>query len=452
MSGYNPNFLSTKIELPKFALRLEGKVLSKPELRDTVYRDYIHYTLAMHEHRRSPIFAALNIDQSSFISVDRGGWDIDDLIGAENQMDNAYYYKNRWDRGHIARRASAAWGDSIRDARAASDSTMFFTNACLQFDSFNQDEWLAMEDWVRSLKADKDNKITVFSGPIYGDSSLFVSPENRKPAEIPAAFFKVVCFINKQDDLEVRAFILPQDLEAMSDWRGNNRYDYQTYQTTVAEIEELTGIVFPDIVAETNPLYYYENEEVRNRLGVASFPENIPVDRAEDLESNEAPRTVLADEEVNVFIIAALPSPKGPDKDNEWVSIINLESNDVSLKDWVLSDNSNRKGKLTNTLHPGESVRLQGPSLGKIRLGNNSEVATVRNETLHEGLFFNEPLGFNTYGHGETESLAGDQTILQMTKLTSRLILGILKIPVHEYLKTSITNRQRFGVEVDGPL
>ena len=104
------------------------------------------------------------------------GWDIDTRIEAEFQLDNEYYRANPWDRGHLARRFSLAWGETARDAKSASDSTFFFSNATLQHENFNQDEWLALEDWVKNLMLDEAGKITEFTGPIYGELGRMISP------------------------------------------------------------------------------------------------------------------------------------------------------------------------------------------------------------------------------------------------------------------------------------
>ncbi|MCR9255368.1 MAG: DNA/RNA non-specific endonuclease [Alphaproteobacteria bacterium] len=380
MPGYDPNFLKTTVSIPTFSFRLQGRVLQDPDLRDGVYRDYIHYSLAMHDHHRSPIFTALNIDQAQLKSVGRSKWEIDNIVGFENQLDNAYYYRNRWDRGHLARRASAAWGPTNRAAKQASDATMFFTNACLQFDAYNQDEWLDLENWVKNLKEDAYDRISVFSGPIYGDDPLTVTPEDREPAEVPAAFFKVVCFDQKIDNeikLAVRAFIVPQDQKAMEDWKGSNRINHQTYQTTVAEIEDLTGIEFPEIVAETNPLLFNENADARANLNVTTFPENRPVNRSGDITDPGNVRTTIADEDVDVFIAAAMPNPAGADRGNEWVALINLEPGDIDLTGWTLIDNADKPVELSGTLAPGETMVLKGDSLKPIQLGNQGDILTL---------------------------------------------------------------------------
>ncbi|WP_235869505.1 DNA/RNA non-specific endonuclease [Veronia nyctiphanis] len=149
-----------------------------------------------------------------------------------NQLDNAYYANNPLDRGHLARRSTAAWGDSRSDAQRASNETFYFTNAALQYDTLNQDEWLSLENWVKSLDLDKDGRITSFSGCIYGGADRTVQPSGRQLALVPAGFFKVVCFINKQDKLEVRAFIQYQDQAALASKNASKRagYNNEVYQ------------------------------------------------------------------------------------------------------------------------------------------------------------------------------------------------------------------------------
>lgn len=158
-----------------------------------------------------------NGDQDKIRSAKRGKWNIDERVG-DFQLDNEFYRSNPWDRGHLARRSSAAWGDSDEEAKEASDATMFYTNAVLQHENLNQDEWLALEDWVKMLEDDSTNKISVFSGPIYGDEGMarqFVRPRGKVAAEVPAAPFKVACFVGQSGGLDARAFLMVQDRLAL---------------------------------------------------------------------------------------------------------------------------------------------------------------------------------------------------------------------------------------------
>jgi hypothetical protein len=73
-------------------------------------------------------------------------------------------------------------------------------------------------------------------------------------------------------------------------------------------------------------------------------------------------------------------------------------------------------------------------------------IVCARNETMHEALFFGEPLGFQLYG-GAQHNLHGS-TLLEMTKLVSRLIVAMLGVPATDYIQSRMDDRQRHGVRL----
>ncbi len=386
MDGYDPSFLGKDILLPmpSFSPALIGNVLNRLELRDGIYADYVNYTLITNKVRRSPILAALNIDQNLLRDTARKrDWDIDTRIGAEYQLNDDYYFANPWDRGHLARRSSISWGPTVREAKTASDMTFFFTNASLQHENFNQDEWLALEDWVKNLMLDEDGRITEFTGPIYGEFGRMINPVGRPPAETPSAFFKVVCFISKETkELDVRAFILFQDLEALANKNGNRLFNFQRYQVTISEIETLTGLDFDDKIYDKNPLLFNENEEARETLNIPEFPERIEVDVPEEMIAKEEVRDFAVDQQVPIFIAAAMVNAAGDERDNEWISIINLSDAKVDLKGWTLSDMQRPPLSLSKVLTkderillPGQAVRVQ--PVGPVVLSNRNGVIAL---------------------------------------------------------------------------
>ena len=385
MTGYNEKFLDgIRLPLPAFSPRLGGFVLRQPELENGVYANYVNYTVVMNRPRRAPIFAALNIDQNKIQTVSsRDSWRFDSRIGPEFQLNNDYYFDNPWDRGHLARRASAAWGRDEREAQRASDETFYYSNASLQHRNFNRDEWLALEDWVLQLKLDKDGKLTSFSGPIYGDFSRTITPEGREPAMIPSAFFKIVCFINKNThNLDVRAFIMVQDRDALADRSGRSLFDFQNYQVTVSEIEEFTGLEFDNEIYERNPLLFRENPGERTRLNISHFPERIEVDSSEEIVDANRPRDFFADDDINVYITAAMVNPRGNERENEWISVINLSDQDVDLDGWTLTDTKrapldigtavDARGRV---LSPGEAVAIK--PISPLMLANTGGVIAL---------------------------------------------------------------------------
>ncbi|MGF1672654.1 MAG: DNA/RNA non-specific endonuclease [Rivularia sp. (in: cyanobacteria)] len=386
MTGYNPDFLGNDINLPvpAFAPSIAGDVLRSPLLKDDIFASYINYSIIMHRVRRSAIVACFNIDQNLIKDVARKrGWDIDTRIGADFQLDNDYYRNNPWDRGHLARRASIAWGKTEREAKRASDDTFYYSNASLQHENFNQDEWLALENWVFELDLDSNGKITVFTGPVYGDFPRTITPPGRESALIPSAFFKVVCFINKDsNELDVRAFLMFQDEEALRDKEGNKLFNFQTYQVTITEIEKLTGLEFDDEIYEKNPLLFNENPQKQEELNIRQFPERIEVDQPTEMIAAGEPRHSIADDQVPVFIAAAMVNPSGDEQESEWVSVINLSSQPVNLEGWTLSDTTHEPLQLNSILteqqrilQPGQAMSIQ--PLSPVMLSNSGGVISL---------------------------------------------------------------------------
>ena len=363
MAGYDEKFLKgITLPLPTFSPLLDQNVLRREELAGEFRADYINYTVVTDKVRRAPIFAALNIDQHKKQKTSySGNWRIDRRVGADAQLDNAYYKgdDNPYDRGHLAPRASAGWGDKQRIAQRSADETFYYSNASPQHCNFNQDEWRELEDWVLDLKLDLDGKITSFTGPVYGDFARTILPRGRPAAFIPSAFFKVVCFVNAQTlALDVRAFLMFQDREAEKDLAGRKVFNYQIYQVTVKEIEELTGLQFQDEVYEKNPLLYDEDRAAASRLRIDHFPERIEVDSPEEIVAADTTRDFVADDEVDVYIAAAMVNPSGPERANEWVSILNLTGSEVDLSTWELRDNRGHAKKLSGTLQPGAAASV----------------------------------------------------------------------------------------------
>ena len=74
----------------------------------------------------------------------------------------------------------------------------------------------------------------------------------------------------------------------------------------------------------------------------------------------------------------------------------------------------------------------------------SSTIATVRNDTIHEGLFFDEPLGFRSFGGSNLDK----HVIGSMIALVSRIVVAILGVPAVSYIQSSLTSRQNHGVQL----
>lgn len=78
-----------------------------------------------------------------------------------------------------------------------------------------------------------------------------------------------------------------------------------------------------------------------------------------------------------------------------------------------------------------------------------SSLSVVRNDTFHEALFFDGPLGFSIYG-GNQPAAGRSNVPLQMQALICRLLIVILGNPESSYVKTPVDTRQRYSLELCG--
>ena len=416
MAEYDENFLGVALPLPSFTPARSADIVPRsPQLPDGL-AVYPNYAVVTDKKFRAPAFAVLHIDQPKLKASTRSdAWKIDSRVGAECQLDNSYYSNNPWDKGHMADRESAAWGDTTAVAQDSADQTFYYANACLQHKNLNEDEWLALEVWVMKLNTVKNGRLTIFTGPIFGEHPRIVTPPGRASATVPVGFFKVACFIDSgTGQLGVRAFIIYQDTDALLDLKGRKTFNYSKYQVTVTEIERLTELRFPNVVREKNPLYYHKNAAAGRRLNIHSFPERIDINRPEDIIHTEDVRTHVADDDVEVYIAAALISPSGGVE--EWVSLANYESKPASLAGWKLVDRAGHTLKLSGSIPAGGTVVLRGAKLRPIRLPDTGGVLTLLNArgdridledytkeeiaALRRAAGKNQPLNFHTYRLG----------------------------------------------------
>lgn len=387
MQGYKPDFLGHELDvpLPEFTPQVVEDVLHRPEvLREGRFADYLHYTIAMHRDFRTPLFSALNINWHDKRVVEGNTrWSPDSRVGAANQLTGEYYGHNVWDKGHMAMRANAAWGPSdSREALNASEGTYYYTNAALQHENFNRDEWVELEKWIGSLDDAENGLICEFTGPVFGDFMRTVRPSGVPVAYVPPSFFKVIAYVDKTlkaaqpaadpvDWLAVRAFLVHQDEAALADRRGRRKFNNQVYQVAIAEVERLTGLKFHDRIASRNPIFF-SNSEAAEAVGhTAEGPEYRDINGAQDIITSgqdKRPNT-YRDDEVGVYIAGAMVDPSGNEREREWVSLLNLSGEAVSIDGWTLLDRSRRSHTLSGEIQPGEARCIK--PMGDIRLVNN---------------------------------------------------------------------------------
>ncbi len=190
-SGFSESFLRS-VKLPSTV-----GIPDVLKVRNSTVIKYHNFSVVLSETRKLPIFTAVNIDGSKMninnsANVPRPSWKTDGDVGADNQVTDANFYskaKSQFDRGHMVRRFDPMWGAS---ATTAHNDTFFFTNVVPQTHTFNAGLWNDLEDWVLYDADTRNQKVNIFTGPIFMSADKSVLG-----IKIPYYFWKVISRVKK---------------------------------------------------------------------------------------------------------------------------------------------------------------------------------------------------------------------------------------------------------------
>ena len=198
---------------------------------------------------------------------------------------------------------------------------------------------------VRDFQHDSNDKLTVFTGPIYGDLDRHINLTDQDTARIPSGFFKVICFRTKhetdEDRLGVLVFAIFQDAKVLRDKKGNATVKTdRRYQVTISELQNWTGINFGRQLYDRNPLFHHDISARNKQFNVPIIPERIPVGHDGDIirENDEIRSDIEKLSRRKITINSAMINPKGNEKTGEWISLYNRGNRRISLRNWKLVD------------------------------------------------------------------------------------------------------------------
>ncbi len=235
--GYDSDFLGEHVPLPKIKSATKKKDIlqfgnNKTELK------YCHFSVVMNKSRRQCFFSAVNIDGESSVPMKRGGWRLDPRIPDTAQiMKECYGNAPKFSRGHMTRREDPIWG-SQADASLGNLDSMHVTNTVPQMQNMNAGIWLALENYALQNARKDDQRISVFTGPVFKPSD----PE-RFGVTIPIKFWKVIAFIHDDTDkLCATGYAISQEefLQEEEFVFGKHK----TAQISIRSIERETGLSF----------------------------------------------------------------------------------------------------------------------------------------------------------------------------------------------------------------
>jgi endonuclease G len=191
---------------------------------------YEHFSVMMSKSRRIAMFTACNISgrKSRKIHRTKDAWFYDGRMDVKYQAGEELYSGNRLDRGHLVRREDPVWGSS---AAIANDDTFHFTNCSPQYDAFNQQIWLGLENYLLLNSRAHQLHISVFTGPVLRTNDM-----SYRGIKIPRAYWKVVCLLTAQKRPSVTAYKISQ-ANLLDDGLEFVFGQYKTYQISVARVE-----------------------------------------------------------------------------------------------------------------------------------------------------------------------------------------------------------------------
>ncbi|MCC4765086.1 hypothetical protein FXW07_00090 [Methanosarcina sp. DH1] len=235
--GYNPDFLGSlyHLPLPKLADNLQSKVATLKDGGKIL--TYLHFSIVMNADRRLAFYTAANIDGKKLekIKRTRDKWYFDPRLDQKYQAGPKLYEDNPLDRGHLVRRLDPCWGPNARDA---GEDTFHFTNCSPQHKRLNQHDWLEVEDYILKTADNANAQISVFTGPVFREDDMIY----RNEYLLPADFWKVVVFVNKNGKFGATAYLRTQKnyLESREFFDD----EFKTWQVPVVQVEVLTCISF----------------------------------------------------------------------------------------------------------------------------------------------------------------------------------------------------------------
>ena len=169
-----------------------------PNLRESVKVETPIYTVWYSETKEQPIRLVYKSSNRPK-NVDRGSMNFY-KESDYHTSDNADYYRNVWDKGHLA--PAATFSDSYENLR----QTFTFLNCALQKDKLNRGAWRLLEEAERSWDDEQNLEVTI--NVLFSDSVM------ANGATLPSGFEKHIRFL---EDNTTKCFYFP-NIDPTKDW------------------------------------------------------------------------------------------------------------------------------------------------------------------------------------------------------------------------------------------
>jgi endonuclease G, mitochondrial len=260
-TGYKPTFLGTRfrIPLPGMTSEVDRELATLKNSTKTELK-YDHYSLRLNKERRTPFFAAVNIDGALLWNAQGFGsrpprpkWSTDPRMEELLQPDDDIF-GDAMQRGHLFKREDAMWGRDKPACTTADEHSFTITNATPMIRDFNNTEWGNLEDIV-TRECMLGKKVSYFAGPVFRSTDPFFNELRRNPPpgqrrqgmRVPLTFWKIVAWV-ENSALKSAGFMLTQQDEITAHGLIEE-INFGIYRKRrITEIEQATGLRFPELV------------------------------------------------------------------------------------------------------------------------------------------------------------------------------------------------------------
>jgi endonuclease G, mitochondrial len=228
--------------------------------------------ISYNDNLRFPNWVAWHLDNNDIRSGDRGQFKPDDLPDGYTEITTRDYSNTGYDRGHNCpskdREPRKVVGKDGN--RTVTDDVFLMTNITPQKHGMNGGPWSGLEDYCRKL-TEEGNELYIICG--HGFDNMGKKPKRigSKKIAVPDFGWKIVVVLpEKRGDDLARIDAETRVIAVLMPNRENiSGQPWDSYLTTVADIEEVTGMTF----FEPLPAALAKTLKQKRDEGVNSFAE-----------------------------------------------------------------------------------------------------------------------------------------------------------------------------------
>ena len=254
-----------KIETVLGEIRLDGNPnlpgIAPSSSLDEIVLSRAQYVISYDKTKRVPLWAAWKVEAQSLGNSGRSNNFAQDLE-LENYLsqtsnyravDPSEYKDSCFDRGHQVPSADRT------DKKENNEKTFLMSNMVPQTPYLNRIIWEHLESKTREI-VKTGKKVFIVAGPVYDQNFGYIGP--KKDIAVPSKNFKIIFILNPNDrpeDINRKtphlSVLMPnvlssgeRPLDNIKDLcRGdtgstNDRDDWQKYQTSIEDIEKISGL------------------------------------------------------------------------------------------------------------------------------------------------------------------------------------------------------------------